>query len=439
MTLKIGKDRIFLFSFFIGAILLGTLLLSLPGMHRNQSLPLVDTLFTATSAVCVTGLITVDTASFTRMGQLVILLLIQIGGLGIITFATLYVALPGRRISVSSRGIISDYTVREVEFQPKSVIRKIIKYTFIFESAGATLLSLRFSKYGYSIFDGVFHSVSAFCNAGFSTFSTGLEQFVGDPIVNFVIMLLISVGGLGFIVIRDLRKYFFSGSRRLSYHSAVVVKTSSLLVIAAFIAYFVLDFSKAFAGLPLWQKVMASLFQAVTPRTAGFDTIAQNQFSHSSQVLTMILMFIGASPASTGGGIKTTTFFILIATAFRYKEGSDRIACGKRNIPPHSVFKAVGIVVKALAIAAVAVIAILISESGRGNPITMTEALFETVSALGTVGLSQGITSQLGNLTKVVLILTMFTGRVGFFAIAMPKSDHDIEGYAIMPDAEILI
>lgn len=140
---------------------------------------------------------------------MIILLLIQIGGLGIITFATLYVALPGRRISVSSRGIISDYTVREVEFQPKSVIRKIIKYTFIFESAGAILLSLRFSKYGYGIFDGIFHSVSAFCNAGFSTFSTGLEQFVGDPIVNFTIMFLITVGGLGFIVIRDLRKYFF--------------------------------------------------------------------------------------------------------------------------------------------------------------------------------------------------------------------------------------
>lgn len=439
MTLKIGKDRIFLFSFFIGAILLGTFLLSLPGMYRNQSLPLIDALFTATSAVCVTGLITVDTASFSRIGQLIILLLIQIGGLGIITFATLYVALPGRRISVSSRGIISDYTVREVEFQPKSVIRKIIKYTFIFESAGAILLSLRFSKYGYGIFDGIFHSVSAFCNAGFSTFSTGLEQFVGDPIVNFTIMFLITVGGLGFIVIRDLRKYFFSGSRRLSYHSAIVLKTSSLLVIAAFISFFVLDFNKAFAGLPLWQKVIASLFQAVTPRTAGFDTIPQNRFSHSSQILTMILMFIGASPASTGGGIKTTTFFILFATAFRYKEGSDRIACGKRNIPPRSVFKAVGIVIKALAITALAVIAILISESGRGNPVTMTEALFEAVSALGTVGLSQGITSQLGNLSKLVLVLTMFTGRVGLFAIAMPKSDHDIEGYAIMPDAEILM
>lgn len=439
MTLKIGKDRIFLFSFFIGAILLGTLFLLLPGMYGKPSLPLIDALFTATSAVCVTGLITVDTASFTRLGQLVILLLIQIGGLGIITFATLYVALPGRRISVTSRGIISEYTVREVEFQPKAVIRKIIKYTFIFETAGAIVLSLRFLGYGYGIFDGVFHSVSAFCNAGFSTFSTGLERFVGDPIVNFVVILLITTGGLGFIVIRDLRKYFFSGNRHLSYHSVIVLKTSSLLVIAASVAFFILEFNQAFAELPLWQKLMASLFQAVTPRTAGFDTIAQNRFSHSSQILTMILMFIGASPASTGGGIKTTTFFILIVTAFRYKDGIDRIDYRKRNIMPHSIFKAVGIVVKALVIAAIAAVAVLISESQRGSPVTMTEAVFEVLSALGTVGLSQGITAQLGNLAKVVLILTMFTGRVGLFAMAMPKSDRDIEGYAKIPDVEILM
>lgn len=439
MTLKIGKDRIFLFLFFIGAIVIGTIILSFPGMYQNRQLPFTDALFTATSAVCVTGLITVDTASFSRMGQLVILFLIQIGGLGIITFATLYVALPGRRISVSSRGIISEYTVREVEFQPKSVIRKIIKYTFIFETIGAIFLSLRFSSYGYSVFDGIFHSISAFCNAGFSTFSTGLEQFVGDPVINFVIIILVAVGGLGFIVIRDLRKYFFSGSRRLAYHSAIVLKTSSFLVIFGFISFFILEFNNAFAALPFWQKILASLFQAVTPRTAGFDTVAQNQFSHSSQIVTMMLMFIGASPASTGGGIKTTTFFILVAASFRYKEGSDRITYKSRNIPARSIFKAVGIVVKALAILASAAIAILISESARGSPVTMTEAVFESASALGTVGLSQGITSHLGLFAKLVLIVTMFIGRVGLFAMAMPKSDRDIEGYAKIPDAEILM
>lgn len=440
MKIRIGRDRLQLLGYFVGTILVGSALLSLPSAWTGQGrLSYIDALFTATSAVCVTGLITVNTAEYSRFGQTVIMALIQAGGLGIITFATLYLALPRRKISVVSRGVISDYSLVEVEYQPKSIIKLILGFTFAIEVTGMLLLNLRFGPMGQPFFVSAFHAVSAFCNAGFSTFPDNLEGFVLDPLVNFTIMGLIVSGGIGFLVMRDIGKRLSHQKTHLSYHSSIVLKTTAGLLIAGTVAFLGLEYDGAMKDMNIWQKLMASMFQSVTPRTAGFDTILQSNFGPGSQLLTILLMFIGASPASTGGGVKTTTFFILLMAAFRYREGTDYLNYKGRSIGGHSVYKAVGIVVKGVLVVLFAVIAITISESGRGNDFSIMEVAFETVSAFATVGLSLGITPELGEFSKTVLILTMFIGRVGLFAMALPRPGKKIEGYASMPGVELLL
>jgi len=387
----------------------------------------------------VTGLITVNTADYSRFGQAVIMCLIQMGGLGLITFATLYIALPRRRISIVSRGLISDYTLSEVEYQPKKIIRSILGLTFAIEGLGMLILNLSFRKMGLPFFVSAFHAISAFCNAGFSTFPNNLENFVIDPLVNVAMMTLIILGGLGFIVMRDIGKVISRERTHLSYHSVIVLKTTSALIILGAVAILALEYRTTLSGMTLWQKIMASLFASVTPRTAGFDTIVPNRFSTGSILVTILLMFIGASPASTGGGVKTTTFFILLMTAFRYRDGSDSLDYRGRAIGGHTVFKAVGIVVKGLAIVFVAVIFIEVMEKARGNILLTINVIYEVVSAFATVGLSLGITPSLGDTSKMVLILTMFIGRVGLFAMALPRSGRKVEGYASLPSADLMI
>ncbi len=439
MNIKIGRDKILIFSFFISVIVIGSILLSLPGVFSAGRISYIDALFTSTSAVCVTGLITVDTAQFSRLGLIIIMILIQTGGLGIITFGTLYLASPRRKISILGKGVVSDYALPEVEYQPKVIIRAILKYTFVFEGVGAVVYGLRFHALGYPLFYGLFHAVSAFCNAGFSTFSNNLESFVGDPVINFTTMSLIVVGGIGFIVIKDLRKYLTGVKRHLSYHSTIVLRTSAALIVIGTAIFFILEYGASMRDLSVPQKIMASLFQAITPRTAGFDTITQTSFTSGSQLLTMILMFIGASPASTGGGVKTTTFFILLMTALRYKDGSDQISHEGRNIMPRTVYKAVGIVIKAIMIVLVGSVIIVTVEIKANHGIPLMDVLFETLSAFGTVGLSKNLTPSLHAVSKIILIMTMFIGRVGLFAFALPKTGRDVEGYAKLPAADILI
>ncbi len=439
MNIHIGRDKVLLLGFFTLVILAGSVALVIPGVFKAGKLSYIDALFTSTSAVCVTGLITVDTAQFTRLGHIFIMTLIQVGGLGIITFATLYLALPRRRISIVSKGMIGEYAVAGVEYRPKVIIRSIVKYTLLIETLGAVLYAVRFVSLGLSPFNGIFHAISAFCNAGFSTFSNNLESYVTDPLINFVTMLLIILGGLGFIVMRDVRNYLFGERRRISYHSQIVLKTTCFLILSGAAAFFLLEGENAMATLSFPQKIMASLFQSVTPRTAGFDTIAQGLLSKGSILLTMMLMFIGASPASTGGGVKTTTFFVLIATAFRYKDSSDSLNHADRSIMPHTVFKAVSVVVKGILIVAIGTIIICMAESFAGKSPKIESVVFEVISAFGTVGLSVGITASLEPLSKIILIVTMFIGRVGLFAMALPKASRDVEGYAKLPGADILI
>jgi trk system potassium uptake protein TrkH len=440
MRMRLSSDKIVIFSFFVAAILIGSLLLSLPMSWKGEEpLEYIDALFTATSAVCVTGLITVDTAMYSRLGQTLIALLIQAGGLGIISFATIYVAMPRTRVSVASRGIIKDFYLEEVEHDPKRIVRDIVLATFAIEGLGAILLSFRFGNLADGWFVSLFHAISAFCNAGFSTFPTNFEAYVGDPLVNLTVIGLILAGGIGFMVLRDLARRAAGRSRRLSLHSRIAVLTSLALVLFGAIVFHALERAHAMRELSAFGRILASLFQAVTPRTAGFNTLPQNSLSGGSQLLTMLLMFIGASPGSTGGGVKTTTFFVLLMAALKGTDEKDRLNLGGRSITPKTVIKAVGIVVKALAIVMTSAFLVLVLERSSGSEVGMIQVFFESVSAFATVGLSLGITPALSSASKLVLVLTMFAGRVGLFAMAIPRPGRAIEHWADRPTADLMV
>ena len=442
MRIRLSSEKLFIFSYFTGIILIGSLALMLPFSWRGPGpLRYIDALFTSTSAVCVTGLITVDTALYTRFGQAAIVLLIQFGGLGIITFATIFIALPRKRISLVNRSVIKDYYIDEVEYNPKSMVRGIVGATLVVEGAGAALLYLRFRHLDDGLFVSVFHSVSAFCNAGFSTFSDNLEGYVADPLVNLAVVALIFLGGIGFLVMRDVVKRLRGDKRRLSYHSRVAISTSAALVAFGSLAFYLLESRHAMSELDAGGKALASLFQAVTPRTAGFDTILQSRLSAPSVLITILLMFIGASPGSTGGGVKTTTFFVLVMAAFRGTDERDRLNIGNRSIPARTIIKALGVLGKGIAIILVSAGLLLVLERGTGTGARpgVVQAIFEAVSAFGTVGLSLGITANLAASSKLVLILTMFAGRVGLFAMSIPMPGRKLERYVELPGTDVLI
>ncbi len=437
--IRFGKETLFLLLYFTGIILVGSALLSMPFSSRQGSMRYIDALFTATSAVCVTGLSVVDTLSLSRVGQAVLLLLIQFGGLGIIAFSTLYLFLPRRRISVTTRGFAGEYSIPSFEYHTRNIIAQIISLTATFELIGALLIWPKLEQHGYSLFDVIFHSISAFCNAGFSTIRGGMESFRDDPLMNIVTMVLIVAGGLGFVVLQDLWHFLRKKKLHLMYHSSIVLKTSAALIVVGAALIFALEYRHAFTGMGGASKVMASFFQSVTSRTAGFDTVAQANFTSAGQFITIILMFIGASPASTGGGVKTTTFYLMVLAAIRYREDRNALVDHNRTIQPALLIKASAVIVRAFAIALVVTSILLIAEQVHGNPVNIETAVFESVSAFATVGLSIGITPHLSVISKLALISAMFMGRVGLFAMAIPHSRRSPERYAEAPKADILL
>ncbi|HRY72145.1 MAG TPA: potassium transporter TrkG [Spirochaetia bacterium] len=441
MRLRISSEKLFIFSYFIGIILAGACLLMLPAAWRGPApLRFIDALFTSTSAVCVTGLITVDTALYTRLGQSVIALLIQFGGLGIITFATIYVTLPRKRISLVNRGIIKQYYIEEIEYNPKLIIKHILVSTLAIETLGAALLYPRFRGEPQAVFTSAFHAVSAFCNAGFSTFPDSLESRVSDPVVNLVVMSLIVAGGIGFTTLRDIGKRATGSKRRLSTQTKVVLSTTAVLLLGGAAVYYVLEAGHAYRGMPPGERLMAAAFQSVTPRTAGFDTVPQSRLSDASVLVTMILMFIGASPGSTGGGVKTTTLFIVVLAALRGVDEKSRLAVGRRAIPTTTILKAFSIIGKAVLLVVASATALLAMERHAvvSGDLGLVEVLFESISAFGTVGLSLGITARLSAAGKLVLVLTMFAGRVGLFAMALPKPRGSLERYVDLPSTDMM-
>lgn len=400
-------------------IAIGSLLLWMPWASNAHNTTYIDALFTATSAVCVTGLITLNTAShWTIAGKLIIILLIQVGGLGIMTVATLFAFLVGKRISLKQRILMQEALGQWTLSGVVRLTRHILLVTAVIEGFGAILLTARFVKQMPLIraaWYGVFHAVSAFCNAGFDIFGDSLVRFVADPLVNFVMTGLIIAGGIGFTVIVEIYQYFVS-KEKLSFHSRLVLKVTALLIIGGTILIWVLerDNPKTIAGLTLPGQFLASYFQSVTARTAGFNTVDIGLIRPATALILICLMFIGASPGGTGGGIKTSTAAVIAAAMYSMAAGKSEVEISERRIGS-------GVVLRALCIAGISaclVVSVVIGLSVLQRTDTLP-LIFETVSAFGTVGLSMGATAELTTLSKLLIIITMFAGRVGPLTLAM--------------------
>lgn len=411
---------------FLAVISVGTLLLMLPWATAtgDWNNPIVA-LFTATSAVCVTGLIVVDTGSyFSPLGQGIILLLIQLGGLGYMTATTLLLLLLGRRLGLRDRlAIQQSLDVSELS-SASSLIVSIISMTLVFELTGTFLLMPQLSAdygTGRGLWLSLFHSISAFNNAGFSLFSDSLMQYARSPWVNGVVAALVIIGGIGYQVIMEIVRWLrdrIRASRQcqvFSLHFKVVTSTSAVLLILGTLAFFAVEFANpsTLGGAPLSIKLLEAGFQSVIMRTAGFNTIDIGAMEKSSLFIAIALMFIGASPGSTGGGIKTTTVRILLNCTRTVLKGDDEVLAYQRQIPDKRVLKAIGVVVASGM--TVLLVTIMLSLSDPG--IEFIDLLFEAVSAFATVGLSTGITSELSTSGQLVIIVAMYIGRVGILLL----------------------
>ena len=444
MSKAVRSERFYLFSYFIGMIAVGALILWLPASWKGESrLSPIDALFTATSAVCVTGLISVDTAQYTLLGQTVIMLLIQFGGLGIITFSTFLLVRPRLKLSMTSYRVIKGFSLDSIESQPLAIVRQIVVTTLAIETAGAVLLYLGFRPTvdARLAFTAVFHAVSAFCNAGFSTFSTNLEGYVGNATVNLAVMGLIVLGGIGFVVLQDVGDTWFLGrKRRLSLHSRSVLFTSLCLVLAGAGLFFLFEQRLAYSFLRLPHRVLAAFFQSVTPRTAGFDTVLQSKLTVSSKMLTLLLMLIGGASGSTAGGIKVNTFFIITLLAVRGADERGEVGVFNRKIPSKTLDNAVIFTMKALMLLfAVAFLLTVTERFFAYREGLFIDYVFETFSAFGTVGLSLGITPYLSVPGKLLIIATMFMGRVGLLALAIPSGRRIPVHMLDFPEEEVMV
>lgn len=410
---------------FVVVILVGTLFLLLPQSTNGAHPGFLRALFTATSATCVTGLALVDTGTYwTLFGQIVILLLIQVGGLGYMVLTTLFITAFRRnaRLGLRQTCDFRESVATPLRGNPRGFARLIASTVIICEGVGALFLSLRFvhnMPAGKAVWNGIFTSVSAFCNAGFDVLGGGMtsfEPYAGDITVNLVIPTLIILGGLGFPVINELRNYISRrGSRRLSTHARTVLVITAALVVGGAVLIFMLESitPTAFVPLSLKERLLTSWFQSVTARTAGFDTLRIGGMHPTSLMLIILLMFIGASPGGTGGGVKTTTFAVVAAFVWSVIIGSDQTQLGNRGIHTETVKKALGVFVLSLCIVIGGTFLVALTE---GNRFPTLNLLFEVTSAFGTVGLSTGITPMLSAAAQYVLVAVMLTGRVGVLA-----------------------
>ncbi|MWV46891.1 Trk family potassium uptake protein [Paenibacillus sp. HJL G12] len=426
---------------FAGIILIGSILLSLPISNTTgKPLRFIDALFTATSATCVTGLVVKDTGTFfSTFGQVVIMLLIQVGGLGFMTMATLFSLALKRRISLRDRLILQEAMNQNTMEGIVRLIRKVLIFSLVIEACGAILFAVRWSfdmPVGRAIYFGIFHGVSMFNNAGFDLFGhfNSLTGYVYDPLVNIVVMFLIVSGGIGFIVLSDLVD--FRKNRKLSLHSKVVLSMTGALIIVGAVVIFIFEFTnpKTLGSLNWGGKILASFFQSVTPRTAGANTLDLAGMRQASQFFMVILMFIGASPGSTGGGIKTTTFTILVGAVLAMIRGRDDIVLFRYRLAQERIFKALTITFLALFL--VVGVSMVLSTTEDSNFLTI---LYETTSAFGTVGLTLGLTPHLTLVGKILISLTMFAGRLGPLTLAYalgPKKGKELYRH---PEGKIII
>lgn len=424
---------------FIGATLLNLPFASIGG----KSIGFIDALFTAASSVCVTGLVVVNTAeSWTLFGKIVILLLIQIGGLGIMTMATLIALLLGKRITLKDRLLMQEeLNVNGIQGVVK-LTKQILIITILIEVVGAVFLSLVFIKdFGpaQGIWYSIFHATSAFCNAGFDIIGNSLVNYVDNPIVNIIVISLVIIGGIGFYVLWDV----FQNKRfkKISLHSKLVLVITGILLFSGFILVFILEYSnsKTIGNLNLSGKIFASLFQSMTPRTAGFNSIDTSSLRMSTTVIVILFMFIGGSSGSTAGGVKTTTIGIIFISIFNILKGNKDIEIYRKRIPYMLLFRAIAVIGIAFMIILGVTVILTITEAESG--FDFLDIFFEVMSAFGTVGLSRGLTPTLSIAGRIIITLTMFIGRLGplTMAFALAERQRQNKGYYRYPEGKILV
>jgi potassium uptake TrkH family protein len=448
--LNIAPSTIFILSF-ISLIAIGTVLLMLPEMNTTKrSMPFLEALFTSISASCVTGLTVVDTATyFTTKGQFVIMMLMQLGGLSIISFATFIISISGSGFGIKQQLIMKDFLSTDSLFSTKGLLHQIILLTLTIETAGAILIyflwdpSLYFETVGDKVFYSIFHAISAFNNAGFSLFSNGLyeEGVRNSYMLHIVIGVLIFFGGIGFSSIRDLfgleslRQRLKYPWKQIKLTTQIALYVSLALIMAGAIAFYLLEKNNTLSQMRFVEAIITSIFQSVSARTAGFNTVDFSLISQPMLIFFIFLMFIGASSGSTGGGIKTSTFALLIISAYSTIIGKRNFELGRYSISYELMNRAFSIAFFASGIVFIGVFILTITDP----EIPILQLVFEEVSAFATVGLTTGITPNLSTAGKIVLMCSMFIGRIGILTLAFTLSNKVVSQNYKLPNAHIMV
>src|SRR6056297_1122193 len=428
----LSPGRISMLSYAV-LILLGAILLFLPASTEKGHLDFIDALFTSASAVCVTGLIVVDTAStFTFFGKVVIIALIQAGGIGIMVLSTIFLVTLGKRVSMTGRQMLSETYSYGQGKNVYSLVKEIVIFTFIIELIGAALMLPDFLykfPVGKAIGYAAFHSVSAFCNAGFSLFPDSFTRYGGNWLINLDICFLIITGGIGFIVMAEMRQKCSFSKRcrsKLSLHTRLTLTATLILLVGSTLLFFILEWSNTLKDLPLHTKFIASFFQAVNTRTAGFNTLDIGSLANETLFISILLMFVGTAPGSCGGGVKVTTISAIAILGYSRFRGHEYPHIFYRRISDAGISKAVSLILISILVIVISVVLLQQTEIGgvshhltRGS---FLEILYEVVSAFGTVGLSTGITAGFSGLGKLIIICIMFIGRLGPMGIAIAVS-----------------
>ena len=425
---------------FLVAIFIGVILLKMPfSLRENQNITVLDSLFTIVSAICVTGLSVVDISQvFTSTGQLIILFFIQLGGLGVMTVSIIVFLLVGKKMSFETRELLKEERNSNSNGGITNFIKNLLLTVSLIEILGASILAYGFSRYyslKKSIFYGLFHSVSAFCNAGFSLFTNSLEDFRYDNLISLTVSFLIILGGIGFVTVNSLFIIKKKKLKNLSLTSKFALLITFFLLTFGTMLFLVFEYnnSSTLKGMNFMDKILNSFFQSVTLRTAGFNTVPLENIKPATVFISYIFMFIGASPGSTGGGIKTTTFGILIFYAFGVLKRKEYVEVFKRRIDWELINKALAIVVISILYIAV-IITILLSIENFSTD----RVIYEVISAFSTTGLSMGITASLGIISKFLIIITMFIGRLGPMTVALAFTNNK-KSLVKYPKEDILI
>jgi trk system potassium uptake protein TrkH len=441
--LKLAPAQVVLLSFG-GWIILGSLVLILPvSAAPGKNITFIDALFMATSATCVTGLSSISLPDeFSIFGQMIMLLLAQVGGLGIMTLSSSMAVIMGKSLQMREQVIMQDVLDASGSEELLKLIVDIIRYTFIIEFIGAILLTVGFYQEGFeigqSLYFGFYHSVMAFCNAGYALFNNNLEDFKFQPLISMTVAFLLIFGGIGFSVLKDI--YETLKARRalktLTLHTKLILTVNLILIIFGTVYLFFGEFLHAFQDMNTWERFQVSFFQAVTPRTAGFNTVSLNSLHPHSIYMIVLLMFVGASPGSTGGGIKTSTFAILLQSVTATLKGKSEVEFFERRVPVTTVVKSIAIFIISLIVVSAGILVLMRLEPDK----SFLSLFFEVVSAFGTVGLSLGITPFLTILGKLVIVVIMFIGRVGPLTLVLAVGSRVVLPNKVeYPEGKVLI